>query len=65
MKKLMTIREASEMLALSIDTLYHYTHKKRIPYVKLYGRVLFIEKDLTEWMNAGKVHPQTKGRTHA
>jgi len=36
------------------STIYSYVGKKKIPCIKLDGKLLFPENDLTEWLNSKK-----------
>ena len=43
-----------KILNLSKSTVYAYVGKNQIPYIKLGGKLLFPENDLTEWLNTMK-----------
>jgi excisionase family DNA binding protein len=43
-KRLFTVKEAAEYLALSPITLYHLVHKREIPFVKLRPKALRFDK---------------------
>jgi excisionase family DNA binding protein len=49
-----TISEASAYLKLSKPSLYSYTSRKKIPHIKLSGKVLFDKNDLDNWINSKK-----------
>jgi len=53
-KDILTISEASELLNLSIPTIYTYTHKKLIPFYKTGKKLMFKTSDLVIWINAHK-----------
>ena len=61
MNNLLSIQEASGMLRLAVPTLYKYIYQKRIPYIKLGGRVLFDPEKLREWVQNKAVEPITHG----
>ena len=49
-REVMNIREASQDLGISADTLYRYVSKQRIPGFKLGNRWRFKKTVLDEWM---------------
>lgn len=53
--RLLDIKEASKMLRLSSHSLYKMTSGKKIPFIKLGGKVLFDEKDLVDYVNSHRV----------
>ena len=57
MEKLLSIGELSEKLGIPIATLYTWTCKKKIPYVKLGRLVRFKESEITEWISKKSVLP--------
>jgi excisionase family DNA binding protein len=57
MEKLLSIEELSEKLGIPVSTLYAWTCKKKIPYVKLGRLVRFRESEITEWIAKNSVHP--------
>ncbi|MHB8485215.1 MAG: helix-turn-helix domain-containing protein [Candidatus Acidiferrales bacterium] len=55
---LLTIREASQYLSVSVSTLYGWVWQRRIPFVKI-GRVLrFDPQDLAAFIEANKHVPR-------
>jgi excisionase family DNA binding protein len=50
LKEVMTLREASEYLGISPDTLYKYLSEDRIPAFKLGNRWRFKKDLLDRWM---------------
>jgi excisionase family DNA binding protein len=50
-KEVMTLREASEYLGVSPDTLYKYLNERRIPAFKLGNRWRFKKDLLDRWMD--------------
>ena len=65
MGKMMTVREVAEMFRISVLTLYGWTSSRKIPHVKLGGKVLFDEAELKAWCDARRVqsprHPGVHG----
>jgi len=59
-EKLLDIEEAAEFLGLAEKTLYSYTSARKIPHVKIGGRVLFPKSMLWEWVQDHIVTPATK-----
>lgn len=51
MAKLLNIKELSEKLNLKISTLYVWVNKRKIPYIKLGGRLLFNEYEIDNLIN--------------
>jgi excisionase family DNA binding protein len=50
MKTLFTIEEASEYLRLPKNSIYKYTCKRKIPFLKFGKRILFDKHKLDEWL---------------
>ena len=51
LKRLITAKEASQYLSLSTDTIYRMAASKKLPYLKIGGRVLFDLKALDQWVD--------------
>lgn len=50
LRRLITAKEASQYLSLSTDTVYRMASQKKLPYLKIGGRVLFDVKALDQWI---------------
>jgi len=50
LRRLMTAKETSQYLSLSTDTIYRMASLKKLPYLKIGGRVLFDGKALDHWI---------------
>ena len=50
LRRLITAKEASQYLSLSIDTVYRMASLKKLPYLKIGDRVLFDVKALDQWI---------------
>lgn len=52
---LLDVNEASKLLRVKPNTLYTWKYQKKIPYVKKYGKLLFKEDTLLDFINSGEV----------
>ena len=52
--ELLSISQASEYLNLAKQTLYGFTSKGEIPYLKKGKKLYFKKSELTKWINEGK-----------
>lgn len=52
--QLLTIKQASEFLKLSVPTLYGKVHDAVIPVSKKGKRLYFSKKELTDWIKTGR-----------
>ena len=61
-REVMNIREASQYLGVSPDTLYKYVGEQRIPAFKLGNRWRFKKSRLDQWMEekSSQMEPQAK-----
>jgi excisionase family DNA binding protein len=50
LRRLITAKEASQYLSLSMDTVYRMASLKKLPYLKIGDRVLFDVKALDQWI---------------
>ena len=57
-KEVMTLREASEYLGISPDTLYKYLSENKIPAFKLGNRWRFKKDLLDRWMERKSEHTE-------
>ena len=55
MDRLLTITEVQEKTRLAKQTIYQLSAAGKIPHVKLGSRLLFIEKDVDEWILSKRV----------
>jgi excisionase family DNA binding protein len=53
-EQLLTIRQAAELLTLSVPTLYGLVHQSAIPVMKKSKRLYFSRQDLINWVKAGR-----------
>jgi len=51
---LLTIKQAAEILHLSVPTIYSYVHRSEIPVCKRGKRLYFSKQELTAWIMAGR-----------
>lgn len=57
MQKLLNVQEASNLLGLAVPTIYKYVCCRKIPYIKVGGRVFFNIERLESWINDLSVDP--------
>lgn len=50
MEKLLTPERICEILGIRMSTLYFWTSRNRIPYVKVNGLLRFRESEITKWL---------------
>lgn len=55
---LITAQEAGELLRIPRSTVYELARNRRIPFVKVGRRILFVRQSLLEWIAAQTVHPR-------
>lgn len=60
-REVMNIRQASQYLGVSPDTLYKYVSEERIPAFKLGNRWKFKKTILDQWMEEKSTSGETKG----
>jgi len=58
MNRILSITQAAEKLNLEKSTLYAWVHRKKIPYVKIGGKLGFLESQLDEFINLNSFVPQ-------
>ncbi len=63
-KRFLTVKEAADLLRLKPGTLYQYAERRKMPHLKVGGRLLFDEAELTEWVDRHRV-PEAAGRVLA
>ncbi|HVZ59595.1 MAG TPA: helix-turn-helix domain-containing protein [Terriglobales bacterium] len=59
-REVMNIREASQYLGVSPDTLYKYVYEEKIPAFKLGNRWKFKKSKLDEWMEEKSTTRETR-----
>jgi excisionase family DNA binding protein len=66
-REVMNIRQASQYLGVSPDTLYKYVNEQKIPAFKLGNRWRFKKSKLDQWMEekSMETEPQAKKRVKA
>lgn len=57
-KETMNALEAAEYLHLKLPTIYNLVSKKKIPFSKPAGRLLFLKKDLDKWIETKTFIPE-------
>jgi len=61
-REVMNIRQASQYLGVSPDTLYKYVNEQKIPAFKLGNRWRFKKSKLDQWMEEQSVETEEKGK---
>jgi excisionase family DNA binding protein len=59
--RLLTAGEVAELLRVPRSTVYELARARRIPFVKVGRRTLFVPQALREWIAAQSVPPVTEG----
>ena len=57
--RLMTAQEVSELLRVPRSTIYELARSRRIPFVKVGRRTLFVQQALLEWIASQTVPPRS------
>jgi excisionase family DNA binding protein len=60
--EVMNIRQASQYLGVSPDTLYKYVNEQKIPAFKLGNRWRFKKSKLDQWMEEQSVGVEARGK---
>ncbi|WP_319414808.1 helix-turn-helix domain-containing protein [Marispirochaeta aestuarii] len=50
MNKLLNVAEAADLLNLAPQTIRNKVHQRKIPFIKLGGKVLFKPEELSAWV---------------
>ena len=61
-REVMNVRQASQYLGVSADTLYKYVGEQKIPAFKLGNRWRFKKSKLDEWMEEKSSLVEAKGK---
>jgi excisionase family DNA binding protein len=61
-REVMNIRQASQYLGVSPDTLYKYVNEQKIPAFKLGNRWRFKKSKLDEWMEEKSMAVEPQGK---
>ncbi len=61
-REVMNIRQASQYLGVSPDTLYKYVNEQKIPAFKLGNRWRFKKSKLDQWMEEQSADPESSGK---
>lgn len=56
-KRILTIDELAQYLGFAKGTIYNWVYLKKIPYVKLGGRVKFDIRDIDQMIERLKIEP--------
>ena len=61
-REVMNIRQASQYLGVSPDTLYKYVNEQKLPAFKLGNRWRFKKSKLDEWMEEKSMEMEPRGK---
>ncbi|MGA7558379.1 MAG: helix-turn-helix domain-containing protein [Terriglobales bacterium] len=61
-REVMNIRQASQYLGVSPDTLYKYVNEQKIPAFKLGNRWRFKKSKIDQWMEEQSVETDSRGK---
>ncbi len=64
-REVMNIRQASQYLGVSPDTLYKYVNEQKIPAFKLGNRWRFKKSKLDQWMEEKSTETESKRKAKA
>lgn len=60
MKQLLNIRQAAQLLAVSVSTLYSWVSQRRIPFVKVGRSVRFDLNEMEEFIQLNRRAPRSE-----
>ena len=61
-REVMNIRQASQYLGVSPDTLYKYVNEQKIPAFKLGNRWRFKKSKIDQWMEEQSMETEPRGK---
>ena len=61
-REVMNIRQASQYLGVSPDTLYKYVNEQKLPVFKLGNRWRFKKSKIDQWMEEKTVETEPRGK---
>jgi len=61
MTKLLSPQELSDVLSISIETVYAWTSQKRIPYIKMGRLVRFNMDEVNKWLEKQRIETRDEG----
>jgi excisionase family DNA binding protein len=57
-RRLLTIQEAAQFLAISVSTLYGWVWQKRIPFVKMGRALRFDFAEIEQFIDSNRIQPR-------
>ena len=55
--QLLSVKELSNLIKVKKNTVYAWASQKRIPHIKLCGKILFDPDEIKKWVEKNKVTP--------
>ncbi len=53
--KLLNVAETANILKIKKSTIYAWVHQKKIPFIKLYGKLCFEYEDILVFINTNRI----------
>lgn len=60
MDKLLGIEEIAGILGVEVSTVYNWTHRKAIPFIKIGKLVRFRRREIEIWLEEKCIHPKQR-----
>lgn len=57
MKELLTIKELAGYIKLSVPTVYRLTSTRKIPHIKVGGKLVFEQEKIDSWLDSRAIMP--------
>lgn len=55
MEKLFSVKKVAEVLGVTIQSINNWKRERKIPFIKMNGRTMFIPEDIRKWLEANRV----------
>lgn len=60
MEKLLTAKQVSELLEVSVSAVYDWVSRRQIPYVKLGRLIRFKKNEIFRWVDTRTIRPKER-----